>query len=155
MLQDWHYNAFWRVKFTRIERIFCSFLCFVNPPNCNLSHNIKKQSPEIFCLTSGHAFQLRHCASGWQFLEIWLRSEFHILFKYLCTALFLLLNRNALFRGQLNSEWIDEVIVSPKRPMKNYQDFCPGSLLEGREEILVIFGWHFGRNDDLINSFWI
>ena len=25
--------------------------------------------------------------------------------------------------------------------------------LEGREEILVIFGWHFGRNDDLINSF--
>ena len=33
---------------------------------------------------------------------------------------------------------------------KNYQDFCPGSLLEGRAEILVIFGRHFGRNDDLI-----
>ena len=27
--------------------------------------------------------------------------------------------------------------------------------LEGRTEILVIFGRHFGRNDDLINSFWI
>ena len=27
--------------------------------------------------------------------------------------------------------------------------------LEGRVEILQIFGWHFGRNDDLINSFWI
>ena len=37
----------------------------------------------------------------------------------------------------------------------NYQDFSPESLLEGREETLVIFGWHFGRNDDLINSFWI
>jgi hypothetical protein len=38
-------------------------------------------------------------------------------------------------------------------PTKNYKDFCPGSLLEGRAEILVIFGWQFGRNDDLINSF--
>ena len=45
------------------------------------------------------------------------------------------------------------IIVSPKMPTKNYQDFCPGSLLEGRAEILVIFGWHFGRNDDLIKSF--
>jgi hypothetical protein len=25
--------------------------------------------------------------------------------------------------------------------------------LFGRAEILVIFAWHFGRNDDLINSF--
>ena len=38
---------------------------------------------------------------------------------------------------------------------KIYRDFCPGSLLEGRAEISVIFGWYFGRNDDLINSFWI
>ena len=60
-----------------------------------------------------------------------------------------------LDKGQLDSEWIYEGIVSPKMPTKNYQDFCPGSLLEGRAEILVIFGWHFGRNDDLINSFWI
>ena len=60
-----------------------------------------------------------------------------------------------LDKGQLDSEWIYEVIVSPKMPTKNYQDLCPGSLLEGRAEILVIFGWHFGRNDDLINSFWI
>ena len=27
------------------------------------------------------------------------------------------------------------------------------SLLEGRAEISVIFGWDFGRNDDLIKSF--
>ena len=58
-------------------------------------------------------------------------------------------------KGQLNSEWIYEVIVSPKMPTKNLKDFCPGSLLEGRAEILQIFCWRFGRNDDLINSFWI
>ena len=38
-------------------------------------------------------------------------------------------------------------------PTKNLEDFCPGSLLEGRAEIIVIFGWHFGRTDDLINKF--
>ena len=46
-------------------------------------------------------------------------------------------------------------------PTKILKDFCPGSLLESsysalsKAEILQIFGWHFGRNDDLINSFWI
>ena len=34
-------------------------------------------------------------------------------------------------KGQLNSEWIYEVIVSLKMPTKNLKDFCPGSLLEG------------------------
>jgi hypothetical protein len=56
-------------------------------------------------------------------------------------------------KGQLNSDWIYEVIVSSKIPTKNYRDFCPGSLLDGREKISVIFGWDFGRNDELINSF--
>ena len=60
-----------------------------------------------------------------------------------------------LFKGQLNSEWIYEVIVSSKIPTKNYRDFCLGSLLEGRAKIFVVFGWDFGRNDDIINSFWI
>ena len=40
-------------------------------------------------------------------------------------------------------------------PTKNFSDFCPGSWLEGRAEIWEIFSWHFGRNDDIINSFWI
>ena len=31
----------------------------------------------------------------------------------------------AVTKGQLDSEWIYEVIVSPKMPTKNYQDFCP------------------------------
>ena len=33
-------------------------------------------------------------------------------------------------KGQLNSEWIYEVIVSPKMPTKNLKDFCTGSLIE-------------------------
>ena len=78
-------------------------------------------------------------------------------------------------KGQLNSEWIYEFIISPKMQTKNYKDFCPtiqtriialflvsvcsffgyDPCLFGRAEILVILGLHFGRNDDLINSFWI
>ena len=46
-----------------------------------------------------------------------------------------------LCKGQWYSEWIYEVIVSPKMPTKNYQDFYPGSLLEGRAEILVVDFW--------------
>jgi hypothetical protein len=72
------------------------------------------------------------------------------------------------FKGQLNSEWIYEVIVSPKIQTKNYKDFCHTkqtrivakkklptltkkspkkvlpSFLFGRAEILVISGLHFG-----------
>ena len=64
-----------------------------------------------------------------------------------------LLYNTTLPKGQLNSELIYEVIVSPKMPTKFFPDFCPGSLLDGRAEIWKTFGWHFGRNDyDLINS---
>ena len=49
-------------------------------------------------------------------------------------------------KGQLNSECIYEVIVSPKMPTKNFKDFCPTNKLK-------IFGWHFGKNDDIINTF--
>ena len=65
------------------------------------------------------------------------------------------LRKTYLGKGQLNSEWIFEVIVSPKMPTKHFPDFCPGSLLEGRAEILKIFGSHFRRNENFINSFWI
>ena len=58
-------------------------------------------------------------------------------------------------KGQLNSEWIYEVIVSPKMPTKKFPDICPGSLLDGRTDFWKIFGCHFGKNDDLIDSFWI
>ena len=78
--------------------------------------------------------------------------------------------------GQLISEWSYEFIISPKMQTKNCKDFCPTiqtrivalfwwffgerrqffwlrSLFvwKGRK-ILVIFGLHFGRNDDHINS---
>ena len=32
-------------------------------------------------------------------------------------------------------------------PTKNLKDFFPGTLIEGRAEILKSFGWHFERND--------
>ena len=44
-----------------------------------------------------------------------------------------------------------EVIVSSKIWTKNCQDFCPTHY---RAEILAIFCSCFGRNDDIINSFW-
>ena len=34
---------------------------------------------------------------------------------------------NYCTKGQLNSEWIYEVIVSPKMSTKKFKDFCPGS----------------------------
>ena len=43
-------------------------------------------------------------------------------------------------KGQLNSEWIYEVIVSPKMPTKNYRDICQLPV-----QIFVIFGWYFRR----------
>ena len=58
-------------------------------------------------------------------------------------------NQLPIPKGQLNSEWIYEVIVSPKMPTKKLKDFCPGILLEGRAEILQIFGWHFGMTSSI------
>ena len=83
-------------------------------------------------------------------------------------------------KGQLNLELIYEVIISPKMQTWNYKNICPTKqtrivakkktaythqkitkkmcydpCLYGRAEILEIFGFNFGRNDDLMNSFWI
>jgi hypothetical protein len=44
----------------------------------------------------------------------------------LCSSISLVVNNHfKLGKGQLNSEWIYVVIVSPKIPTKNYRDFCP------------------------------
>ena len=82
-------------------------------------------------------------------------------------------------KGQWNSEWIYEVICLSQNANLKLQGFlsyqtnkdcsqkmtyshqkitrkkCYDPCLYGSAEILVIFGLHFGRNDDLINSFWI
>ena len=47
----------------------------------------------------------------------------------------------AYHKGQLNSEWIYEVIVSPKMPTKNYKDFCPTKQTRIVALFLVIFWW--------------
>ena len=45
-----------------------------------------------------------------------------------------------LAKGQLNSEWIYEVIVSPKMQTKNFMDFCPTIQTRIVAFFLVIFG---------------
>ena len=49
--------------------------------------------------------------------------------------------------------------IVAKKTAYNHQKItkrkCYDPCLYGRAEILVIIGLHFGRNDDLINSFWI
>ena len=45
------------------------------------------------------------------------------------------------FKGQLNSELIYEVIVSPKMQTKNYKDFCPTIQTRIVALFLVIFWW--------------
>ena len=63
-------------------------------------------------------------------------------------------------KGQLNSE------LQRFLPYQTNKDHCQKSAythqkkcydpcLFGRADILVIFGLHFGRNDELLNSFWV
>ena len=57
-------------------------------------------------------------------------------------------------KGQLNSEWIDEThLFSQNAANQKFEGFLPYPLITSRAEILQIFCWHFGRKDDLINSF--
>ena len=52
-----------------------------------------------------------------------------------------------LAKGQLNSEWIYEVIVSPKMQTKNDKDFCPTKptrIVATPGEFLVSLGSFFG-----------
>ena len=44
-------------------------------------------------------------------------------------------------KGQLNSEWIYEVIISPKMPTKKFPDFCPIK----QTRIVALFWWSFGE----------
>ena len=55
-------------------------------------------------------------------------------------------NANLKLHSQINC------LHSPRNHQKRK---CYDPCLYGRAEILVIFDLHFGRNDDLINSFWI
>ena len=74
-----------------------------------------------------------------QFIDIQFYFEENMSFGFIQTKYILAVWKMKICKGHLNSEWLYEVIVSPKIPTKNYQDFCPGSLLEGRAEVLGIF----------------
>ena len=49
--------------------------------------------------------------------------------------------RCASSKGQLHSEWIYEVIVSPKMQIKYYKDFCPTKQTRIVALFLAIFWW--------------
>ena len=44
-------------------------------------------------------------------------------------------------KGQLSSEWIHEVIASPKMQTENYKNFCPTK----QTRIVALFWWFFGE----------
>ena len=69
-------------------------------------------------------------------------------FKYYHN-LILSMTKQKLAKGQLISEWIYEVILSPKMPTKKFEGFLPCNFIRGRAKILQIFDWHCGRKDDL------
>ena len=59
-----------------------------------------------------------------------------IVTKTTCLSIFSRLNHSGV-KGQLNSEWIYEVIVSPKMPTKIFPDFCPERVGQKSGKILV------------------
>ena len=73
-------------------------------------------------------------------LTIWI-LEFAIVWNFYVNSLFLGCLLNGPFKGQLNSEQIYEVIVSPKMQTKNYKDFCPTK----QKRIVALFWWFFGE----------
>ena len=77
---------------------------------------------------------------SWKNLKLWYDKPDYIIEQVIvCT------------KGLFNSEWIYEVIFSSKIPTKNYKDFCPGRLLEGRAKLSVVFGWDFGPHKFILN----
>ena len=104
------------------------------------------------------------CDEKWAFRGVFLDPYFWLksngLFLLYLSAFVLLHcrtrhNSDVLHLNYYYSEWIYEVIDSPKMPTKNFSDFNATLKSAFRAEILRSFGWHFGRNNDIIDSFWI
>ena len=82
--------------------------------------------PNVFVWHLSFWTQLQKKNTFW----IWIM----ILIKYLSTS-------SEVVKGQLNPEWIYEVIVSPKMQTKNYKDFCHTKQTRIVALFLVIFWW--------------
>ena len=119
----------------------------------HVQRTMSRQSTSRYWTKFRSSLQILHCPTHF---ESWhyrlLGGAIHILCKhsFLSTTTF---SRNlwAFFfcpKGQLNSEWIHEVILCPKIPTKNYRDFCPGSLLlQGYSQVPIKrVGWIFWAN---------
>ena len=130
------FTHFYRTVLTHVEKsLYCYLLfhlCMASP-----LFNIRRYTgpfPEWLC---------------W-WMKLLVNFVPNCLFFSFCVNIIL---RVSIFQIKETNPKIYEVIVSSKIPTKNYWDFCPGSLLEDRTKISVVFGWDFGRNNDLINSF--
>ena len=113
----------------------------------------KRQKCSQFCfvLTLGN-LNLKAFA-GWISISLFFCLAMYILY---CTMQALITR----FRWRLGSYFryykiSQQYLIQNEFMRSSFLPKCPGSLLEGRAEILVIFGWHFVRNDGLTNSFWI
>ena len=85
------------------------------------------------------------------FFGYWPTMEWNIFrsrwFQFLCTEEKKILRKQRGLGGkgtnrQLNSEWIYEVIVSPKMQTENCKNFCPAI----QTRIVEFFWWFFGES---------
>ena len=58
-----------------------------------------------------------------------------------------------VYKGQIKSEWIYEIINFLKNEPKNLKDFCPTYYKNSQGKIPSNFLVHFLEIDDFINSF--
>ena len=97
---------------------------------------------------------------GFSYIEVWMiGTQIPILIVLLEYGYILFLKKSAGKWKTKRRRWIwkhkSKNWMPKSRNWILQQWRSTGSLLEGKAEISVIFGWDFGRNDDLINSFWI
>ena len=85
-----------------------------------------KEKKNLFCgisLTKRAPFLNNYCFAVGTFIHIWTTKRHGMIM--MDRSNFVLCWVHCVVKGQLNSEWIHEVIVSPKIPTKNFQDFYP------------------------------
>ena len=72
------------------------------------------------------------------------------------TAIWKLVWLDKIFiKGQINSEWIYEIINFPKNNLKNLKDSCLMYYKNSQGRNPSNFSGHFLENVDFINSFWL
>ena len=118
----------------------CFFKFILQAPK----HLHRPQFPNQICLcTTPATTVITEEGYHWNLLEfsVKLMSFYFVTGFQVKKIIFSIFGYTKFSKGQLNSEWIHEVIVSSKMPTKNLKDFCHGSLLEGRASNLWLVFW--------------